>query len=71
MDHVANGDRVRLQAYGQEQIVRRVVEARRDVVLVCTEEEYRAARSEERSPLAVGFPVGYVIERVETAPADA
>jgi hypothetical protein len=50
-----DGDLVRVKAYGGEELVRRLVEVRGDVVLICRDEEYEAARREGRHPVCVGF----------------
>ena len=49
------GDLVRVKAYGGEEFVRRLVEVRGDVFLICRDEEYEAARREGREPVCVGF----------------
>ena len=49
------GDVVRLRAYGGQEIERRVVEATKDVIMVCREDEYQRARKQGRQPLSVGF----------------
>lgn len=54
------GDWVRLLAYGDEVIERRLVEVRGRHVYVCTDEEYRAAAIDGREPVAVGFPLALV-----------
>ena len=56
------GDRVRLSAYGNAEIVRRVVDVHGGVVLVCKEESYLESAKVGSKPSAVGFPVEAVIE---------
>lgn len=50
------GDVVRLRAYGDAVIERRLVEMRERVALVCTTEEWEAAQRENRAPTSIGFP---------------
>jgi len=49
------GDLVRVRAYGGEQVMRRLVAVRGDILLICRDEEYEAAQREGRQPLCVGF----------------
>ena len=49
------GDLVRVKAYGGEQVTRRLVAVRGDVLLICRDEEYEAAQREGRQPVCVGF----------------
>jgi hypothetical protein len=55
------GDIVTLRAYGDREIIRRVVGLEGDVVLVCREEEYIAAEREGREPVVVGFPATVIV----------
>jgi len=50
------GGVIRLRAYGDQEIERRVVAVNDEVVLVCRDEEYREALREGREPVCVGFP---------------
>jgi hypothetical protein len=50
------GDLVTVRAFGGELLKRRVVNELTNVVLVCSEKEYRKAAEEGREPDAVGFP---------------
>lgn len=59
------GDSVRVQAYGGEQLVRRVVEVKGDVVLICRDEEFQAAAKEGREPVSIGFKTKDVVEVVK------
>ena len=59
------GDLIRLRAYGGEEIERRLVELKGDVVVVCRDAEYRKARKERREPIAVGFRVDDVIDVIQ------
>lgn len=56
------GSTVRLLAYGNEVITRRVVEVRPGVVYVCREDEYERAVRERREPVTVGFASHDVLE---------
>lgn len=56
------GERVRLRAYGDRVIERRVVGQSGEVVHVCTDEEFREAERRGRKPVSVGFAVGDVIK---------
>ena len=67
MEH---GDMVKLSAY-EGMIERKVVEVRGDVVLVCREPEYHAARRGGRAPVVVGFPLDDVIEVTENSPGES
>ena len=49
------GDLVRVRAYGGEQVMRRLVAVRGDILLICRDEEYEAAQREGRQPLCIGF----------------
>ena len=61
MEQITEGARVRLAAYGGEEIVRRVVDIQQDVIMVCKEEEFERAKAEGRRPVAVGFQHQYVL----------
>jgi hypothetical protein len=56
------GDTIRLRAYGGEEIERRVVGVKGDVVVVCRDEEYQKARKEGREPITVGFRIDDVLQ---------
>ncbi len=49
------GDTIRVLAYGGEELERRVIDIGEKVVQVCSEEEFRKAKAEERSSDVVGF----------------
>ena len=59
------GDLIRLRAYGDKVIVRRVVHIEDGVVVICRDEEYQAAQREGRQPVAVGFHKKYVLGPAE------
>ena len=56
------GQLVVVKLYGGKTAVRRVVAVRRDVVVICAEEEYMAAELEGREPRGLGFPIADVQE---------
>jgi len=56
------GTTVKLLAFGNEVITRRVVEVRPGVVYVCREDEYERAARERREPITVGFASADVLE---------
>ena len=47
------GKAVKLRAYGGQEIVRLVVDKRNETVYVCTEEEYKKAKLENRDPVSL------------------
>lgn len=49
------GQMIKLKAYGNEIITRRLVRLDKDIVIVCKPEEYEAALREKREPVSVGF----------------
>ena len=55
--------RVTVTQYGGTISEKILVEDRGDVLLVTTEEEFRAAEKEKRPPVSVGFRKEYIIER--------
>ena len=61
------GDSVRVRAYGGEQLVRRVVGVKGEVVLICRDEEFLAAAKEGREPVSVGFKVKDVVAVLKTS----
>ncbi|MEJ7713744.1 MAG: hypothetical protein WKF84_28830 [Pyrinomonadaceae bacterium] len=56
------GDLIRVRVYGRKIVTRRVMEAREQMVLVTTDEEYKAAEKEQREPICIGFPLSDVVE---------
>jgi hypothetical protein len=56
------GQVVVVKLYGGKTALRRVVAVKRDVVVICAEEEYLAAEREGREPNGLGFPVADVKE---------
>jgi len=55
------GQVIRVRAYGEEVLVRRIVSVKGDVVNIC-KEEYNKAQTERREPVSVGFNIKYVVE---------
>lgn len=62
------GSRVRVRAYGGEEIVRRVVDVEPDAVAICKEDEYQAAKREGREPVAVRFKLTDVLGELPESP---
>lgn len=56
------GQSVTVKLYGGKMAVRRVVAVKRDVIVICSDEEYKKAESEGREPEGLGFPHSDVIE---------
>ena len=59
------GKLVTLMAFGGKLIERRVVDDRGSVILICREEEFKAAFVENRAPIVVGFPRSSVVSEEE------
>ena len=55
------GDTIRVVGDQGKELVRRLVEVRGQVVLICTDEEFKAARTEGREPICVGFKASKVV----------
>jgi hypothetical protein len=53
---MAKGQVVNVRLYGGAVAPRRVIADRGDVVVICSEEEYRTAEKEDREPIGLGFP---------------
>jgi hypothetical protein len=51
------GDRVSAKVFGNKNVERIVVQLIDNTVVICTQEEWKAAHSEMRNPTGVGFPV--------------
>ena len=49
--------------FGGTEAPRRVVADKGDIVVLCSEEEYRFATAAKREPVGVGFPRADVIEK--------
>jgi hypothetical protein len=66
---MVKGQRIRLIAYGGEEIIRRVVGETDSTVIVCTDAEYDSAEREGRDPKAVGFPKSTIVGQAFASPA--
>jgi hypothetical protein len=55
------GQNVRLKGYNNKELLRRVVGVKTDMVIVCTEDEYKKASQEKREPRSIAFNMKYVI----------
>jgi hypothetical protein len=55
------GDLIKLRGYKGKSIVRRFLGTRNETVLICSNDEFQAARREKRDPVAVGFQLRDVI----------
>jgi hypothetical protein len=55
------GQLVTVKLYGGKTAPRRLIAIKKNVVVVCSEEEYAAAKTEGREPEGLGFPAGDVI----------
>jgi hypothetical protein len=53
---MAKGQIVRVRLFGGAIAPRRVIVDRGNIVVICSEEEYRAAEKEDREPIGLGFP---------------
>ena len=59
------GQKIRVKAYGGEELVRVVLEEGDSYVVICREEEFIKAKSTGRTPQGVGFSKEFVIGLVE------
>ena len=55
------GDTIRVIGDQGKELVRRLVEVRGQIVLICTQDEFEAARAEGRKPVCVGFKADKVL----------
>ena len=53
---VLKGQKVTVLLYGGAEAERRVVAEKGNVIVVCSDEEYKRAEREDREPEGVGFP---------------
>lgn len=60
------GDIVRLRAYGNKEIIRRVVgvDYKKGVVYICKEDEFKKSQTTELKPVCVGFKFQDIITKV-------
>jgi len=61
MDALQYGQRIKVRAFGGKVLDRRVVGVRDGFVLICSDEEYSNASSEQRPPSCVGFPESAIV----------
>jgi hypothetical protein len=59
---MVNGQLVTVRLFGGSTAPRRVVSVKRDVIVVCAEEEYQNALNEGREATGLGFPREDVLE---------
>ena len=59
------GDLVAITDCEGATLIRRIVGIQDDVLLICTDEEYAAAKREKRTPVSIGFKVAYVVRGQE------
>ena len=55
------GDTIRVMGDQDKELVRRLVEVRGQLILICKEDEFQTARAEGREPVCVGFKVNKVV----------
>lgn len=65
MSGLVAGQRVKVFLYGGATAIRRVVEEREKVIVICAEEEYQRALREQREPSGLGFPRADVLGLAE------
>lgn len=59
---MSKGQQVIVKLYGGKTATRRVVAVKRDVIVICSEQEYQMAEKEGREPSGLGFPREDVLE---------
>lgn len=57
------GEIVKVRAFIDGIVTRRVVEEAHGTVYLCTENEFESAQKENREPIAMGFPIEDVVDR--------
>jgi hypothetical protein len=62
---MVKGQVVTALLYGGGEALRRVIADKGDVIVICSEEEYKQADREGREPSGVGFPREDVIAQAE------
>lgn len=55
------GQSVKLKGYNNKELIRRVVSIKTDMVIVCTDDEFKKAYQEKREPKSIAFDMKYVI----------
>ena len=59
------GDTIRVIGDQGRELVRRLVEVRGQLILICKQDEFQAARAEGREPVCVGFKASKVVGVVD------
>lgn len=59
------GEAVKVRTYGDKELIRYVIHIDKDIVVVCSPDEYKLAKSEGREPIGVGFRLKDVISELE------
>jgi hypothetical protein len=59
---------VKIRAYKNLVVVRRLLEVRGQTAVISTDEECEAAAREKREPICIGFPLADVIEKLKDKP---
>lgn len=57
------GKMIKIRAYGDEILTRKLIRQDKDTMIVCSVEEYDKAQSEGRDPICVGFQAKYVLDK--------
>ncbi len=56
------GQMVKLRAYGEKELMFKVVRQNKNTLVVCSPEEYELAQVQKREPKCVGFHIKYLLE---------
>ncbi len=62
---MSKGQLIKVRLYGGQTATRRVVAVKRDVVVICSDEEYQNASLEGREPEGLGFPIADIMGDVQ------
>lgn len=65
------GDTVKVRAFIDGVVERRVIGSGFGKVYVCKESEFQSALKENREPVGMGFPLADIVEKTVENPADA
>lgn len=57
-----SGQIIKVRAYGNEILVRQVIQVKKDIVVICRPDEYNKSHIEGREPIGVGFQLKDVVE---------
>ena len=55
------GQTVKLQTYGNKEVMLQLIRQDKDTLIVCSSEEYNLAQVEGRKPKSVGFNIKYLL----------